>query len=126
MLPMRSTTSRQTKTKRSDVAGPFQPFISELIRAANAVNKLMNLERAHLLQRAAGSIRHIRDLIGFSGEPAAEEGTPDDIVFCLHEMARTIEWFPPAHVSEAMLEAVETMKAGRVLLDAKREFEGGI
>lgn len=101
-----------------------QHFISELIRAANEVEMLTHLERANLLRRAAGTIRDIRNLIGFSGAPAKEEGTPEDIDFCLHEMARTIESFPADHVSEAMLEAVETIKAGRILLDAKREFEG--
>jgi hypothetical protein len=40
-------------------------------------------------------------------------------------MASVVEIFPSAKVSVAMLEAVEVIKAARVLLEAKREIEAG-
>jgi acyl-CoA reductase-like NAD-dependent aldehyde dehydrogenase len=46
---------------------PVQPFISELLRAANEVARLTNPERARLLRRAAVTIRDYRDEINFSG-----------------------------------------------------------
>ena len=97
-------------------------FISELIRAANDVEKLTKLERARLLQRAAATIRVYRDEINYSETPA-NDGGPDDIVYCLNEMAKLIDQFSAGEVGEALMEAVETIKDARILLDAKREIE---
>jgi hypothetical protein len=46
-------------------------------------------------------------------------------VFDLNSMASIVENFPSAKVSAAMWEAVDVIKAARVLLEAKREIEAG-
>ena len=101
-------------------------FISELIRAANEVGRLTKPERAGLLQRAAATIRDYRDQINYSDTPANDRGGPDDIVYCLNEMARLIESFSTQEVAETLMEAVEVIKAAKaakLLLDAKRAIE---
>ena len=102
---------------------PVQPFISELLRAANEVARLTNPERARLLRRAAVTIRDYRDEINFSGAPTNDSG-PGDIVSDLHAMAKTIDVFPAHDVSAKILEAVDVMKTCRILLQTKREIEG--
>jgi hypothetical protein len=47
-----------------------QPFISELIHAANEIDKLTKLEQASLLRRAACTIRDYRGLINRCDSPA--------------------------------------------------------
>ncbi|MER9567181.1 hypothetical protein, partial [Mesorhizobium sp. M0571] len=59
-----------------------------------------------------------RDDIGYSGTPANDTGS-EDVVFDLESMGSIVEIFPAARVSAAMLEAVECIKAGRALLEAK-------
>ena len=98
-------------------------FIAELIRAANEVENLTQPERARLLERAGATIRDYQDQINYSETPANDRGGPDDIVYCLGEMARLIDLFSARAVSETLLEAVETIKAARVLLEAKQDIE---
>jgi hypothetical protein len=98
-------------------------FVSELIRAANEIERLTPFESARLLHRAASTIRDYRDEINYSDTPANDRGTPDDIVYCVNEMAARIETFAAHEVAETMLEAAETIKAGRILLEAKQEYE---
>ena len=38
-------------------------------------------------------------------------------------MAETIDFIMPEQVAAALLEAADTIKAGRILLEAKRAFE---
>ena len=82
-------------------------FISELIRAANEVDRLSKPERAGLLKRAAATIRDYREQVG--GEPQAE----GDIVEDLRSMAETIDLHGPKEVAAVMLDAVAAIKAGR-------------
>jgi hypothetical protein len=100
-----------------------QPFISQLLRAANEVPRLTNAERARLLRRAATTIRDYRDKINFSDAPTNDSG-PGDIVSELHAMARRIDVFSAHDVSGKILEAVDVMKTCRILLQTKREIEG--
>lgn len=86
---------------------------------------MTEMERANLLRRAASTISEYRDEIDYSDTLANDRGGPDDIVFCLNEMARRIDEFSEAEVSETLLEAVGTIQAARILLDAKHEVEGG-
>jgi hypothetical protein len=99
-------------------------FISELIRAANEVDKTTKLERANLLRRAAGTIRDLRDEINFSGAPANDSG-PGDIVFEISEIARLIDLFSSEEAGNAMLEAAGTIKDLLVLLDEKQAIVRG-
>jgi acyl-CoA reductase-like NAD-dependent aldehyde dehydrogenase len=98
---------------------PVQPFISELIRAANEIDKLSKLEQASLLRRAASTIRDYRELINRCNSPENDRGQ-GDIVHTLNVMAETIEFARPAAVAAAFLEAAQTIKTGQILLDAKR------
>lgn len=99
-------------------------FISELVRAANETERLTGPERAAILLRAANTIRDYRDEIDFSDTPANDRGGPDDIVFCLHEMARLIDLFSAKEVEETLIEAAGVIRTAKILLDAKREIEG--
>ena len=97
---------------------PVEQFIGELIRAVTEVDWLTNQERAALLRRAAATIKAYRDDIDYSETPANDTG-PGDVVFELNEKARLIETLSYVEVTAAMLEAIETIKAGRLLLEAK-------
>jgi len=101
-----------------------QPFISELIRAANEIDKLTKPEQARLLRRAACTIRDYRELINRCESPENDRGQ-GDIVHMFNVMAETIEFARPAAVAAALLEAVGTIKAGQILLNAKSEFDAG-
>lgn len=97
-----------------------QRFISELIRAANEVDKLTKIERARLLRRASYTIRDQREQIGLSRSAANERG-PEDVASDLMEVARLIEIFSAAEIANFMLEAVEVIKGGRLMVDAKHD-----
>lgn len=99
-------------------------FVSELIRAANETSRLTKPERARLLQRAAATLRDYRYQINYSETPA-NDGGPDDAAHDWSEMARLIDLFSAEEVSTALLDAVETIKAARVLLDEKQAIERG-
>lgn len=94
-------------------------FISELIRAANETDRLTEQEKARLLQRAASTISHYRELINYSPANDAGQG---DIVFELNSMASAIGLFPADRVSAMLTEAVEVIKACRVLLEEQRKI----
>jgi hypothetical protein len=96
-------------------------FISELIRAANETDRLTEQEKARLLQRAASTIRHYRELIDYSETPANDAGQ-GDIVFELNSMASAIDLFPADRVSAMLLEAVEVIKACKVLIEERRKI----
>ncbi|MCO6389245.1 hypothetical protein [Aliihoeflea sp. 40Bstr573] len=97
-------------------------FVSELIRAGNETEQLGTAERARLLQRAACTIRDYRDDINAS-DAMAFDGTPDDIVYCLEHMAERVDDFAVHEIAEALLEAAEAVKVGRILVDAKQEMK---
>lgn len=105
------------------MADPVAPFISELIRAANETEKLTKPERARLLQRAAATLRDYRYQINYSETPA-NDGGPNDAADEWSEMARLIYLFSAEEVSKTLLDAVATIKAARVLMDAKLEILG--
>ncbi|MCO6387479.1 hypothetical protein [Aliihoeflea sp. 40Bstr573] len=97
-------------------------FVSELIRAGNETEQLRTAECARLLQRAACTIRDYRDEIDVP-DAMAFDGTPDDIVYCLENMAERVEEFAVHEIAEALLEAAEAVKVGHILADAKQEME---
>ncbi len=74
-------------------------FVSELIRAANEVDRLTPLERTRLLQRASVTIR---DLNG-----------PADAAHHFSEFARLSDGLTDAEVSAVLLEAVTAITAAR-------------
>jgi hypothetical protein len=88
-------------------------FISELIRAANEVQRPTTPERARLLKRAAGTIR-----ITVS-RSAASLRTDGNIV---EDLTDTIVLHAPKEVAAMMLDAVATIKTGRS--DVERRVRG--
>jgi division protein CdvB (Snf7/Vps24/ESCRT-III family) len=72
-------------------------FISELIRAANEIDRLTKDERARLLERAANTLRDLREIAQLPQEQATQ-----DAVLELREMARLIDLFSAAEVATTM------------------------
>lgn len=105
------------------IAATVATFISELLRAANETTQVTEEERASLLRRAANTIRDYRDEIDYSDAPANDRGGPDDIVYCLTEMASRIDEFSETEVSETLVEAIGVIQDARALLDAKHDIE---
>lgn len=99
-------------------------FVSELIRAANETDRLAKPERAKLLRRAAATLRDYRYQINYSETPA-NDGGPNDVAREWTEMARLIDLFSAGEVSAKLLDAAETIKAARILLDEKQAIERG-
>jgi hypothetical protein len=97
-------------------------FISELVRAANETFSLTDQEKARLLQRAASTIRDYRELIAYSETPA-NDGVQGDIVFELSAMASAVDLFPSERISAMLIEALEVIKACKILLEEKRRIE---
>ena len=75
------------------------PFVSELIRAANQVEKLTLLERARLFQRAAVTLRDM--------------GARADISHRFSEWGRLSDGLSDSEVSAELLDAVSEINAAR-------------
>lgn len=99
-------------------------FISELIRAANETQRLSQHERGRLMARAAATIRDYREQIAYSDAPANDTGR-GDIAFDLADMGRNSELFTAGEVSAKLLEAVETIRTLRVLMEEKEAIVRG-
>lgn len=97
-------------------------FESQLIRAGTETGQLRRSERAGLLQKAASLIRDYRDEIN-AADALAFDDTPDDIVYCREHMAEHVGDIAVHEIAEALLEAAESVKVGRILVDARREME---
>ncbi|PSJ56252.1 hypothetical protein [Pseudaminobacter soli (ex Li et al. 2025)] len=100
-------------------------FILELMRAANEVPKLTMAARAHLLQRAAATIRDYRDEISPSETPANGTANQEDVVYFLNEAAGFVDDFSDTEFEETILEAIAVIEAAQILLAEKRKTEGG-
>jgi hypothetical protein len=68
-------------------------FISEMLRAADEVDRLTKPECARLLRRAAATIKAHRDEIDYYETPANDAG-PGDVVFDLNSMTKQCGEFP--------------------------------
>lgn len=83
---------------------PTAAFISELMQAANEIERFANSERARLLEHAATTLHYLREIAQFPPQPANQHG---DSVKKLLEMARRIRRFSDAEVAATMKSAVE-------------------
>lgn len=92
---------------------PTTDVVSDLIRAANKLDKLSSFERHKLLARAAETISNYRETLNFT--PTNNLGS-GDIVFDLYAMAYSVELIGPQAVSEAMLKAVAVIRVLRIQL----------
>lgn len=103
---------------------PVAAFISELIRAANEMGRITEIERGRLMTRAAWTIRDYRESIAYSEAPDNDSGA-GDIAFDLASMGRNPQLFSAAEVSAKLLEAVEAIKVLRVLMEEKEAILRG-
>ena len=89
-------------------------FVSELIRAANEVCKLTVFERGRLLGRAIVTVREMKQGTGDVINPVAFDET-----LVLQTAAVTIDTLPDDAVKATLLDAAETIRRLRIVLDAE-------
>lgn len=96
-------------------------FISELILAANEIDRLTKDERAGLMRRAANTIRDLREQTSILGPVPANDNSNDpmDVVVELREMARLVYLFKPEEIAERLTNAAEIIAIGQRLLDER-------
>ena len=92
-------------------------FVSELIRAANEIDRVALFERAGLLRRAAAKIGD------FHGSAKPDYRGSPDLVENLSEMADTIGLHPSTDVSATLLDPVAAIKAARVRLQQEQDAD---
>ncbi|NTD85517.1 hypothetical protein [Agrobacterium tumefaciens] len=87
-------------------------FVSELVRDANRIEKVGAYEKRRMLERAVTTIRDMREQIG-----VRPSRTVRDTVSDLQTIAASVERQPHADVMRAFLEAAETIRTLKILLD---------
>jgi hypothetical protein len=95
-------------------------FVSELVRAANEVEKLDDFERRRLLERAVTTIRDLRETVGI---PQSETG--GDVVIDLQTTAWAIEkgTRTDEDVKRALLDAAGMIRDLHIVLDTGTEIQ---
>lgn len=94
-------------------------FISELIRAANEINKLAPIERRNLMARASRTIREMRI------ETGVRAGRGRDRLFDLEVAALKSETGSNDDAKAVMLEMAEMIRTLKIVLDGKYEILKG-
>lgn len=89
-------------------------FVSELLRAANDVERLGPPEVRRLLHRAIVCIRDQREFVGIAGS-----GTPSDEIIVLMNVATRAERFTRSDWARALLDAAEMIRALRIVADTQ-------
>ncbi len=113
---------------RSWKANPQTPmtnttaFISELIRAANEVEKLGDFEKRRLLDRAAVMIRDMREAAGIPNSHTTADGLIDlqAAAVALGRGQRT-----PSQTKAAMLAAAGMIRDLYIVLDTETQIQIG-
>ena len=97
-------------------------FISELVRAANEVEKLHGEEARQLLNRAITTIRDMRETIGIPGGH-----TSADVVIDLQTTAVALGLGnrSPDHIKAALLDAAAIIRDLHIVMDTGTEIEIG-
>lgn len=95
---------------------PLPDFVSELIRAANEVDRLSQAERGRLLDRAYTTIRDGRDQVGM-----AQDSLDRDPAIDFLTMSMSIPMFSNEEIKAALLEAAEVIRVLKIMLDAKTD-----
>lgn len=95
-------------------------FISELIRAANEVDKLALLEKGRLLQRSIVIIRDGRDQVSIAPSTSAA-----DAVIDLQTVAASIDRRSDDEVKAALLDAADVIRTLKIVLGGKDEVMKG-
>lgn len=93
-------------------------FISQLLRAANAIGRLTKPEQARLLEKASAMFRDYRLEIAY----ASEAGKPlSGAAAEWADMARQIDLFSDDDVKAQLLRAVELIGTARTIMKPRRE-----
>ena len=95
-----------------------QSFISELIKAANQVDRLSDTEKARLLDRAGRTIQNMRDETGIEGRPPINDA---ETAWEMGILARRHGNLSNDQIATTLLDAVELIKTLQMALDAKRD-----
>jgi hypothetical protein len=90
-------------------------FIAELIRAANEVEKLTPGEVSRLLDRAADTIRDMRDQVGVASNWRAK-----DVVIDLGIASARVRDLSMDDIRDTLIDAADVIRALRIIL-AERE-----
>jgi len=87
-------------------------FVSELVRDANRIEKIGAYEKRRMLERAVTTIRDMREQIG-----VRPSRTVRDIVIDIQTIAASVDRQPDADVRRAFLQAAETIRTLKIVLD---------
>lgn len=87
-------------------------FVSELVRAANGLDKLSEFSRAKLLDRAYDTIRDLRDEVGIQPDSLDKDAAIDVLT-----MSRSIPALTDAEVRNIMLKAAAMIRDLHIILD---------
>ena len=90
-------------------------FISELIRAANEVEKLTPFEVSRLLDRSVDTIREMREQAGVGGNRRAK-----DVVIDLGIASARVRDLSTEDIRDTLIDAADVIRALRIIL-AERE-----
>jgi hypothetical protein len=88
-------------------------FVSELVRAANEVDRQATREIENLLFRAITTIRDLRDVIGIP-----VNGTEHDAVIRLTDLASAVEEASPQEIRDGLLEAADMIRTLWIVVDS--------
>lgn len=89
-------------------------FVSELIRAANEVEKLTPHEMSRLLDRAVDTIRDMREQTGRVGIRRAK-----DVLIDLQVASSRARDLSPEDARDSLLDAAEIIRALRIMQDGQ-------
>jgi hypothetical protein len=91
---------------------PITAFVSELVRAANETDRLTTTEARRLLQRAAITIRGLRQAVGI---PSSH--TRHDALIQLEAIETSLEQRGADEISGALLDAADLIRSLRIVVD---------
>jgi hypothetical protein len=92
-------------------------FVSELVRAANEVNRLTTREAKSLILRAISAVRDLRDVIGIP-----VNGTKHDAVIQLNLLVSVIEKASQQEIRDGLLSAADMVRTLWVVVDSGTEI----
>lgn len=92
-------------------------FIAELVRAANEVERLGDLERRRLFERAVTTIKTMRETISL---PSGQDNADRIILLQVLVAARGIQAKNPVEVREALLTAAGMIRDLHIMLEQER------
>ena len=95
-------------------------FISELVRAANEVERLTGYERQRLFERAVATIKDMRETIGI---PSAQADADKIVQLQFMVAIRGVRARDPDEVREALLTAAGMIRDLHIILDTGTEID---